>query len=104
MPSLESDRLLKIKTRIDNLLSSNRSEVGSGKTISEIEQSILKELLQIGKLLLEERIEAEESNLEEQGYEIQSEVASQASSSSTDSCNNKEKKSLPEKVTSVGLI
>lgn len=63
-------RLEKIRFQIDELMNKNRKEVGSGKSINEIEDDLLSGILEIGKLLLEDRIISEEKELEKTGYRI----------------------------------
>jgi len=69
-PKNKKVRLKEIKGRVSALIEKNRTEVGSGKTIGEIEVNLLEELLNIGKLLVEDRLIEEEKKLEKSGYEI----------------------------------
>lgn len=64
------ERLTRIRTKVENLIEKNTEETGTGKRIDEIEGELLSGILEVGKLLLEDRIEEEESALEEKGYNI----------------------------------
>lgn len=64
------ERLKRIRSKVENLIEKNREEVGMGKKIAEIEEEFLESLLEVGQLLLEDRIVEEESKLEEKGYEV----------------------------------
>ena len=66
-----SDRLEKIRSKVESLIDKNRGEVGTGKEISRIEQDLLAGILDIGKLLLEDRIIEEREELENTGYSIE---------------------------------
>ena len=63
-------RLEKIRSKVEILIEKNRGEVGTGKEISSIEQDLLVGILDIGKLLLEDRIIEEREKLENTGYRI----------------------------------
>lgn len=52
------------------MIDQNRNDVGSGKTISEIENVLLSSVLELGKLFLEDRLIAEEEKLENTNYGI----------------------------------
>ena len=52
-------------TRTQLIIQKNEEEVGSGKSVGEIEGELLSSLLEMGKLLLCERIESEAENLED---------------------------------------
>jgi hypothetical protein len=67
----ESPRLAAIRSKVENLIEKNTSEVGSGKSLHTIEGEILSSLLAIGRELVEERIAAEEASLEARGYELE---------------------------------
>jgi hypothetical protein len=64
-------RLEKIRSKVEFLIEKNRGEVGTGKEISTIEQELLVGILDIGKLLLEDRIIEEREELENTGYRIE---------------------------------
>jgi hypothetical protein len=64
------ERLARIRSKVENLIEKNTKETGTGKRIDEIEGELLSGILEVGKLLLEDRIEEEGSALEEKGYEI----------------------------------
>ena len=64
------NRLEKIRLQIDRLINKNREEVGIGQSITEIENDLLSGVLEVGKLLLEDRIILEEEELEKTGYSI----------------------------------
>lgn len=64
-------RLDEIRTKVESLITKNRKEVGSGKSISEIENGLLSDILEIGKLLLEDRVIEEEEKMEDKSYEIE---------------------------------
>ena len=66
-------RLDGIKSKLHQMLERNRDEVGSGKTITEIETNILSKLLGIGKMMVRDRLLEEETLLESTGYDIESE-------------------------------
>ncbi len=68
--SQSNKRLEKIRTKVEKMIEKNRDEVGTGKTIGEIEQDLLSGILEVGKLLLEDRLIEEESELEDKGYEV----------------------------------
>ena len=68
--SLSLDRLTVIRSKVEQIIEENRKGVGSGQDISEIEENLLTSILDIGKLLLEDRIMEEEKNLENTGYDI----------------------------------
>lgn len=66
-----SPRLESIRAKLESLIEKNQSEVGIGKSLSTIEGDILSGLLDIGRLLVEERIGEEEQTLESKGYEVE---------------------------------
>ena len=68
---LSTERLEKIRLRVEALISKNRKEVGTGKELSGIEDDLLSGVLDIGKLLLEDRIMSEEESLESTDYRIE---------------------------------
>ncbi|TAK37006.1 MAG: hypothetical protein EPO28_12750 [Saprospiraceae bacterium] len=68
-----SPRLESIRAKLESLIEKNQSEVGSGKSLSTIEGDILSGLLDIGRLLVEDRVVQEEQTLESKGYEVEGE-------------------------------
>jgi len=67
---LLTQQLENIRMEVESLIERNRSRTGSGRTISEIEQDLFSGILKLGKLLLEDRIIEEDSDLEDTGYSI----------------------------------
>lgn len=67
---LSTARLSKIRSRVESLIEKNRNGVGSGKELSTIEEELLAGVLDLGKLLLEDRIISERDELENTGYGI----------------------------------
>lgn len=63
-------RLEKIREEVESLITKNREEVGTGKEISIIEQDLFASILDLGKLLLEDRIIEEREELESKTYTI----------------------------------
>ena len=72
-------RLSGIEAQFEKLLDKTQAVSGGHHSIGEIEGDILSELLKMGKLLLSERIEQEESHLESVGYEVIGEKNQEAS-------------------------
>ena len=66
-----SKRLEKIRNKVEKLIAKNQDETGTGKSIGAIEGDLLRGVLEVGELLLEDRIEREEGDLEERDYEVQ---------------------------------
>lgn len=69
---LSQQRLEDIRCRLEDLIISNRSDVGSGQDVGEIEKSLFSGVLELGKLLLEDRIIEENESLEQSDYTIES--------------------------------
>ena len=67
---LSTERLEKIRSSVEFLIEKNRKGVGTGKELSTIEEELLAGVLDLGKLLLEDRIIAEREELENTGYDI----------------------------------
>jgi predicted RNA-binding protein len=67
------DRIEKIRLKVENIVTENRNNVGTVNSIQEIEENLMSNLLSLGKLLLEDRIVAEEKRLEGLGYDIKGE-------------------------------
>jgi len=63
-------RLAEIRSRVESLIERNRKGVGTGKELSTIEEELFAGVLDLGKLLLEDRIIAERDELEDTGYRI----------------------------------
>jgi len=63
-------RLAEIRSRVESLIERNRKGVGTGKELSTIEEELFAGVLDLGKLLLEDRIIAERDELEDRGYRI----------------------------------
>ena len=53
----KSSKLEEIRNKLELIIQKNEEEVGSGKSVGEIEGELLSSLLEMGKLLLCERIE-----------------------------------------------
>jgi len=70
MKSKSNQRLSAIRSKVERVIEKNRKEVGSGKGISEIEEDLFSSILEIGKLLLADRIIEEEEELENTDYTI----------------------------------
>ena len=68
---LSTQRLEAIRSRLEDLMISNRSSVGSGEEVGEIEKSLFSGVLELGKLLLEDRIIEENEHLEQSDYDIE---------------------------------
>ncbi len=64
------ERLKQLRSKVEKIIGNNREDVGSGKKIAEIEGELLGSLLDVGQLLLEDRIIEEELKLEEKDYEL----------------------------------
>jgi len=67
---LSEQRLDDIRSRLEDLIISNRSDVGSGQEVGDIEKSLFSGILEVGKLLLEDRIIEENDYLEQSAYDI----------------------------------
>lgn len=65
-----SQRIKTIRSRIDFIIEKNRKEVGTGQSIKDIELSLLSDVLDLGRMLLEDRIVEEEKKLEDNKYII----------------------------------
>lgn len=65
------ERLQEIQSKVEKLVDTNRKEVGIGKSITEIEETLFSEILDLGKLLLADRLIEEENKLENRSYEIE---------------------------------
>jgi len=63
-------RLTAIRSEVEGLIAENRKSVGSGEDIRTIEEGLLSKILDIGRLLLQDRIIEEENKLEKTGYNI----------------------------------
>jgi len=63
-------RLAEIRSRVESLIERNRKGVGTGKELSTIEEELFAGVLDLGKLLLEDRIISERDELEDTGYRI----------------------------------
>jgi len=63
-------RLTAIRSEVEGLIAENRKSVGSGQDIRTIEEGLLSKILDIGRLLLQDRIIEEENKLEKTGYNI----------------------------------
>jgi hypothetical protein len=72
-------RMEDIQAHFEKLLDKTQSHKGEVQSIGEIEGEILSELLKMGNLLLSERIEREEADLESSGYEVAGEKNQEAS-------------------------
>jgi hypothetical protein len=70
---IDSPRLKSIRAKLESLIEKNQSEVGSGKSLGTIEGEILGSLLDIGRLLVEDRVVQEEQTLESKGYQVEGE-------------------------------
>lgn len=66
----KAQRLANIESKIEEMLGRNENEVGTGKSVSEIETTLLSELLGIGQLMMADRLLEEEAALESRGYDI----------------------------------
>ena len=66
-----NQRLEAIRSKVGSVIEKNREEVGSGKSISEIELDLFSNILDIGRLLLADRIVGEEEQLENTDYSIE---------------------------------
>jgi len=71
MENKSQQRLEAIRSKVEQVIENNRKEVGKGKSISEIEQDLFSSILEVGKLLLTDRIESEEEQLEDTRYDIE---------------------------------
>jgi len=70
MKDISRQRLESIRSKVEQVIEKNRREVGTGKEISEIEEDLFSSILEIGKLLLKDRIIEEENQLENTNYSI----------------------------------
>lgn len=70
MKDKSQQRLDAIRSKVEQVIENNRKEVGTGKEISEIEGDLFSSILEIGKLLLQDRIIEEEEKLENTDYGI----------------------------------
>lgn len=70
---MENPRLAAIRVKLESLIEKNQLEVGSGKSLATIEGDILSSLLDIGRLMVEDRVVEEEKKLESRGYEVSGE-------------------------------
>jgi CRISPR/Cas system-associated protein endoribonuclease Cas2 len=68
-----------IQAQFEKLVEKTEAERGQVKSIESIEGDILSALLEMGKLLLKERITNEEQHLESVGYDVVGEKNQEAS-------------------------
>jgi len=73
MKNKSEQRLEAIRTKVEQVIENNRKGVGEGKSISEIEQDLFSSILEVGKLLLADRVVSEEEQLENTTYSIEGE-------------------------------
>ena len=71
MKNKSDQRLEAIRAKVEQVIEDNRKEVGEGKSISEIEQDLFSSILEVGKLLLADRVVSEEEQLENTSYSIE---------------------------------
>ena len=71
MKNKSDQRLEAIRAKVEQVIENNRKEVGEGKSISEIEQDLFSSILEVGKLLLADRVVSEEEQLENTTYSIE---------------------------------
>lgn len=76
-----TSRLDAIQSQFEKLLAKTQAQKGAVQSLGDIEGEFLSELLQMGNLLLRERIEQEELYLESKGYEVSGEKNQEASRS-----------------------
>lgn len=79
MDKQKISRLEGIQEQFEKLLDKTQACNGRAQSLGDIEGEILSELLTMGRLLLSERIEQEEANLESKGYEVLGEKNQEAS-------------------------
>lgn len=68
-----------IQAQFEKLVEKTEAERGQVKSIESIEGDILSALLEMGKLLLKERLTNEEQHLESVGYDVEGEKNQEAS-------------------------
>lgn len=81
MVNKKISRIEGIQAQFEKLLDKTQVQTGVVQSVGDIEGEILSELLKMGKLLLSERIEQEEANLESGGYEVLGEKNQEATRS-----------------------
>lgn len=79
MRNKKISRLDVVQAQFEKLLDKTQVPQGKVQSVGDIEGEILSELLKMGKLLLLERIEQEETHLESGGYEVLGEKNKEAS-------------------------